>query len=1300
MGEIESQLAKHPGIKETVVTTIETIDDKQLCAYVVPRVSHAASTGKRFKTSELKNYLLRYLPEYMVPSYFVRLDNMPLTPNGKIDRGALPAPGLQVDETYTAPRDEIEKKLVEIWSKVLGIEKEKIGINDNFFHLGGHSLNATILASRIHKELKVNVPFSRIFKTPHIRGLAAFIKNAETQRFFSIEAVEKKDYYILSSSQRRLFFLQRMDETGTAYNMPSVWQLEGDLDIKKLAAVFQRLIQRHESLRTSFYMVNDEPVQRIERDTEGTKGLAPSHRGSARRAVNSFIRAFDLSRAPLFRVGLIDQEKGKNILMVDMHHIISDGMSTGILVREFMDLYSGKGRPALRIQYKDYSQWQYRRGLEKTIKLQEAYWLKEFSREIPVLNLPTDYPRPAVRDFAGDSIAFEIHRQETDDLRSLADERGVTLFMLLLAIYTVCLTKLCGQEDIVVGTPIAGRRHADIEPIMGMFVNNLALWNFPEGQKPFTQFLEEVKENTVKALENQDYLYENLVDKVAVNRDIGRNPLFDTVFTLQNLNTMEIEIPGLQLSPYEYENKTSKFDLTLSGTELENKILLTFEYSDKLFKEETIRRFTGYFTKTVSTVIHGPGTRISDIEIIDEDEKNRILHEFNDTAADYPKDKTIHRLFEERAERTPDHAALHGCMIARMHEEDVSITYKELNKESGLLAYTLIEKGVCPDTVVGIMIERSVEMIIGILAILKAGGAYMPIDPDYPQERIDFMLKDSGAKILVTDPGFTKKSEKLSIVNCQLLMVNDKPSYRRRLNKPPKEANSINNYQLTINNLQLKQTHLAYIIYTSGTTGRPKGVLIQHENVVRLLFNDKNSFDFNRGDVWTMFHSSCFDFSVWEMYGALLYGGQLLVIPKMAARDPGIFSGILKEKGVTVLNQTPPAFYNLVDMELKNPKKELNIRFVIFGGGALKPGKLKDWKEKYPQTKLVNMYGITETTVHVTFKEIGNDEIESGIGNIGKPIPTMTAYIIDRDRGLQPIGVAGELVVGGKGVARGYLNRPELTAEKFDRDLWDYHDEKLLRGVQGGGFLEKSPPGRRRQKIYKSGDLARWLVNGEMEYLGRIDHQVKIRGFRVELGEIETQLTGHEDIKEAVVISKENENSDQYLCAYIVSHKKFNVSQLREYLAGKLPDYMIPSYFVQVDHVPLTPNGKIDGKALEANNLKLGAGVEYAAPKNEIEKIIANIWKKELNLDKVGIYDNFFELGGNSLNVLHIINKLKEALEQDISLVDIFTYPTIDSLYRHLKQDEADEIFSNEKIEESADMMEDAMQLLMGDEDE
>ncbi|UCH97246.1 MAG: amino acid adenylation domain-containing protein, partial [Candidatus Aminicenantes bacterium] len=760
LGEIESHLITHPAVKEAAVNAISGPDgDNDLCAYIV------FDSGTTVTSGELRDYLANQLPDYMIPPYFVPMETIPLTPSGKVNRKALPLPGLTgKDKTgYTPPRNEIEKKLVDIWSGVLNADHSSISINNNFFRLGGHSLNATIAISRIHQYFNIRLTLADIFKTPTIRGLARTIKGAVRieDKYYPIEKVEKKEYYLLSSAQKRLYILDQVEFASTSYNMPEVYQLAEEPDKSRLEQAFRQLIQRHESFRTSFIMPDDEPVQQIHDEvkfeieyfdlaTENTEGVAPPTS-----TIKNFIRPFGLSRPPLLRAGLIKTENEKSLLLVDMHHIISDGISMTIFQKELAALYHSKQLPPPIIQYKDYAQWQHKESRKEKMKRQEEYWLKEFKGEIPVLNLPTDFPRPTIQSFAGNTLYFQLGKEQAEVLNLLAATEHTTLFMILFAIFNILLAKLGGQENIVVGTPTAGRRHADLENIIGMFINTLALKNYPSGDKKFSEFLAEVKTKTLDVFENQEYQFEDLVELLNVPRDASRNPLFDVMFVLQNIEEKETHQPGLEMTPYKYLNNICKFDMTLITEETDVGLSFDLGYCTRLFKEETIRFFISYLKKIISLVTTNPQIKISEIEFISDQEKKKILYDFNNTNREYPADKTIPGLFAEQAEQTPDHTAVVGAhQLHELHEKGTRglaplyITYKELNKQSLQLANLLLEeKGVKPSTMVAIMMEKSLEMIIGILGILKAGCAYVPLDPQAPLSRTKYLLQECGASL-------------------------------------------------------------------------------------------------------------------------------------------------------------------------------------------------------------------------------------------------------------------------------------------------------------------------------------------------------------------------------------------------------------------------------------------------------------------------------------------------------------------------------------------------------------------------
>ncbi|NIM15005.1 MAG: amino acid adenylation domain-containing protein [Candidatus Aminicenantes bacterium] len=1193
--------------------------DKYLCAYLV---SHS---GNEPEISALKEYLSLELPGYMVPRYFVLVPEMPLTRNGKVDVKKLPLPEVGGRDNYEAPVDDVDRKLADIWAEVLGLKPETISLNDNFFELGGHSLKATILAAKIHREFNIKVPLAVIFDIPVMRELSGYIKDAAKEDFISIQPMEKKEFYALSSAQKRLYALYRMDPGSTVYNTYTVMRLEAEPDREMLETVFPKLIERHESLRTSFVLAAEEPVQRIHNEV----AFEIEYEGkNPKQIIRDFVRPFDLSRAPLLRIGLVRLEGKKHILLVDMHHIITDGSSQRVLESEFKALYAGEGLSPLRLQYRDFSEWQNSSRHREALKQQEEYWLELYRDELPVLDLPMDFQRPAVQSFEGSSVVFGIGEEENIKLVERVKRSDVTLYTFVLAGFYILLSKLGGREDIVVGTPVAARRHVDLEKIIGMMVNTLALRNYPAGWKTFKTFLTEVKQNTIQAFENQEYPFEELVNRVTGQRDACRNPMFDVMFNFLERHEIQAEKsysrsdPDLNL----HRKSIAKFDLTLTCMEFANEVLFSFEYCTDLFDSSTIDRFIRYFKRIIHQVVDNSEIAVSEIDLLSSEE----LEEFNDTEAWYPADKTIHGLFEEQVVRMPDGVAVvgHGCMDAWMHEE-VHITYRELNKRSDQLAQVLRERGVLVDDIIGIMMERSVEMIIGMLGILKAGAAYLPIDPDYPKERIDYMLADSSARILVSELSeVSKVSGEIEVVKL-IELSKELPTHLTHLTHP---------------------THLCYVIYTSGSTGRSKGVAVQHSSIVNTLWWQKNYYSFNTEESVLQIPSFSFDSSVEDIFTPLISGSRLVLIEQGNRFNLEYLAKRVIDQRITHFLITPGlyrAFLNDIAGSLTG------LKTVILAGESFTVELVNDHFKKLLAVKLYNEYGPTENSVCSTVYEFtGDNDVR-----IGKPINNVKVFILNRGGGLNPVGVPGELCLSGAGLVRGYLNNPELTNEKF------------LRGSRGQ-FLQKEPPGRRRQKLYKTGDLARWLPDGNIEFLGRMDEQVKIRGFRIEPGEIETRLQEHDKISEAVVIAREDEGGEKYLCAYIVSEVELTALEVREYLVPGLPDYMIPWSFTRLTKLPLAPNGKIDRRALpEPEKIWPGGDIEYVSPRNEVEKTLKETWESVLGRDKISITDNFFTLGGDSIKSIQVAARMKKAGYR-VEMRNIFRYPSIAELAALVKKEE------------------------------
>ncbi|MCX8130080.1 MAG: amino acid adenylation domain-containing protein [Clostridia bacterium] len=835
---------------------------------------------------------------------------------------------------------------------------------------------------------------------------------------------------------------------------------------------------------------------------------------------------------------------------------------------------------------------------------ERKYWNEKLKGEITMSAFPASSYATEEHETKKAYVYSNISTSTSEKLVSMTRNSHYGMYMFLLAAFEYLLYRYTGNEDIVVGMPAF---KSDTEATSTK--NILLLRSIVDGKAAFKDFLLEIKKTVTEADRYSNFPYSKISGLINPERGNESNPYVKTMVLMEEIHDTNML-------------EDTDTDLIFSFSVKEKLVKLNMEYNPALYGRNMMQQIIEQFSNILDTVTQDPKINLADINILSEKDSHRILYELNNTQASYPEEKTIHLLFEEQAGRKPDNTAV----IFR----DDKILYKELNEKSNQLARKLREHGACPDKVIAIMAERSIEMIIGMLAVLKAGGAYLPIDPDYPEERISYMLEDSGTEILLTYN--TNNAVQLALGSDKNIKVID-------LCEESLFSGDCSNLS-AVN----KPTDLAYIIYTSGTTGKSKGVMIEHRNVVRLMFNDKMQFDFSDTDVWTMFHSFCFDFSVWEIYGALLYGGKLVIVSKQSAQDPGEYLRLLKKNTVTILNQTPTAFYSLMNEELKSDDQSLAIRYVVFGGEALHPLMLKKWREKYPETKLINMYGITETTVHVTYKEISEKEIEMGISNIGKPIPTLTVYIMDKHLRLLPVGAIGELCVGGDGVGRGYLNRPELTKERFVEN-----------------------PYKKGERLYRSGDLAKLLPDGDMEYYGRIDHQVKIRGHRIELGEIESVILKYGPVQEAVAVVGEDTNKNKYICLYYVSMESLSVSELRGYLAGKLPGYMIPAYFVHMDKIPVTSNNKVDRKSLPKPESCICAEVEYEAPRNEIEEKLLDIWREVLEIGDTGINGNFFNLGGDSIKAISLINKVNRGLGTSILIKDIYMNQTIKELGEFIK---------------------------------
>ncbi|MDY8026325.1 amino acid adenylation domain-containing protein, partial [Paenibacillus polymyxa] len=1079
--------------------------------------------------------------------------------------------------------------------------------------------------------------------------MAGAIASLEETRHSSIPKAEEKAYYPVSSAQKRLYVLHQLDGSELNYNLPSALQLGGALNEAKVEKALTTLVARHDMLRTGFEIVNGEPVQRIHPLVAFKVEKLQASEDQVAAILEGFIQPFDLTQPPLLRALLIELEKEKFLLALDIHHIGSDGLSMDVLLREFVRLYNGEELPELRIQYKDYAVWQQSEEQRQRIKRQEEYWRGVFSSELPVLELPLDFSRPAVQQFDGQTLTFTLDAEKSEALKRLAGDSGATLYMLLLAAYSVLLHKYAGQEDIVVGTPIAARSHADLQPIIGMFVNTLALRLGPAAERTFLDYLQEVKETTLGAYEHQDYPFEELVEALQVSRDLSRNPLFDTMFSLQKHESLDLTLEGLQWSLFDIEEKTAKFDLSFDIVEADNELVCKIEYATSLFRQETMVRLAGHYEQLLVSILAQPGARITDLDILTDSEKHDLLVGFDVSSSALAKqpaaegigleadeswrERTIHELFEEQAERTPEQVAV--------VYEDSRLTYRELNERANRLARSLRAPGAQADQPIAIMAERSLEMIVGIYAILKAGGAYVPIDPQFPQERIRYMLEDSGARLLLIQSHLRESASFAGtepLGGLSLVDLNDPSAYDEDgSNLEPASG----------------PEHLAYVIYTSGSTGKPKGVMVEHRPVINRLLWMQNAYPIDSRDTILQKTAITFDVSVWELFWWAWTGAKVCLLPPGGEKNPETILDTIERQAVTTMHFVPSMLHAFLEYVERQPSEDLgnklsSLKRVFASGEALATSHVsRFWQwiaSSVNQAQLINLYGPTEATVDVSYYDCGPEETHVSVP-IGKPISNIRLHIVkEGTTALQPIGVPGELCIAGEGLARGYLNRPELTVEKFVECPF-------------------TPGGR----MYRTGDLARWLPDGNIEYMGRIDHQVKIRGYRIELGEVEAQVLKVASVQEAVVIAREDEAGQKHLCAYFVVDKPLAASELRSALAEDLPTYMIPSYFVQLERMPLTHSGKLDRKALPAPESSVLVGTEYVAPRTPAEQTLVAVWQKVLGTGRpIGVMDNFFELGGDSIKSIQVSSRLYQA-GYKLEIKHLFKYPTVAELSPYLQ---------------------------------
>jgi amino acid adenylation domain-containing protein len=1253
LGEITSVLERHARVEGAIViASAVNGHDKELIAY---------TTGQA-DALELREYLRKQLPAYMVPGYYVHLESLPLTSNGKVNKKALPLPEVTGigEVTYIAPSTATEKALAGIWAEVLGMPKKTISVKGDFFDMGGHSIKAIRLLGLIHKELGVKLVLKELFSDSTIERLAIVITNKELETYQPINVIPEEPDYQLSSAQRRLWVLNQYEGVDGAYNISYVIQLDGHLNKEALEKAFESMAFRHEALRTVFKEDKDgaprQHIISIEQYRFQLKETDLRETADRQRLVNELIdrdniENFDFTEGPLWRCHLLHLETDKYILVMVHHHIISDGWSMDIFRKEWCAFYNafatGKELqlPLLRIQYKDYAAWHTHQLESADVIPHKDYWIKQFEGEIPVLELPADKERPAVKTFNGASLTSTIDNEVLEKLNKTGKLLGGTLFMSLLACVNALFYRYTNQEDIVIGSPTAGREHPDLEDQIGFYINTLALRTRFSGSGSYEDLFQQVKEVTLGAYEHQLYPYDELVDALKLPRNINRNPLFDVMVVLQDsIKQFDFKLNGLQTSIYEGgEYKIAKFDISFMFSESENGLELFLDYNTDIYSTEQMKRMLRHFENIMTSIAKDPKQSLGAIDFLTNEEKQKLLYEFNNTLIDYPKEKTLAGIFEEQVLKTPDAIAL------RQHDQEMS--YRELNAQANQLARYLVDHGVNKGDNIGLLVTRGFNMIIGMFGILKAGGAYVPIDPGYPIDRQEYILQNSVVTKVIADGDYPL--EKLT-----------SPDLFVKLKTLDLTVYANNNL-----GLEIDSTQLAYTIYTSGSTGRPKGVMIEHHSAVNLVLWVNTEYNIGTDDRLLFITSMCFDLSVYDIFGMLSAGGSLVIVEQQELMDVPVLKDMMIKYKITFWDSVPTTMDYLVrELEVHNTDYLQETLKVVFMSGDWIPVNLPERIKKYfPNTKVISLGGATEGTVWSNFYPV--EKVDSKWGSIpyGRPMNNNFFYILNEQLQPAPIGVVGELYIGGVGVARGYANDKEKTDYAFVKD--PFND-------RAGG------------RMYRTGDLGRMQPDLNMEFIGRKDDQVKIRGYRIELGEIESVLRQCELVSQAVVLAKADKERKKRLVGYVVGKENYDRLTVISFLKSKLPDYMVPTLWVELDNIPLTSNGKIDKKALPEFDAEEQIKDQYVAPRTESEKVLVEIWEDVLKINNVGVTHDFFDLGGHSLLAVQIVNQIKKRTGRILPISILFKYGNIESLNTFLIENDAEkEIKSLVPIKPSGNKM-------------
>ena len=1241
LGEVEAVLSQHPGVREVAVTAREDeTGNKALVAYLVAETEH------RIETGEVRSYLKQRLPDYMIPSAFLLLDHFPLTPNGKLDLPALPAPprsALSRSAEYFAARTITEELLCGIWAGVLKVER--VGIDDNFFDLGGHSLLATQVISRMRRIFGQVVSLRLLFEYPRVRELAQQVERERREtagvEVKPLRAVAREAAGLpLSYAQQRLWFLAQMEPESSFYNMPMAVRMSGKLNLEALERSLAEVIRRHESLRTSFSTLDEQPVQLIAEAVSLSMPLIDlSHLDEAEREARlkqearaEAGRGFDLREPPLLRVRMLRLAQDEHVLLLTMHHIISDGWSMGVLVREVGALYEayerGEESPLeeLEVQYGDYAVWQRERLKGEELERELGYWREQLRGAPAVLELPTDRVRPPVQTYRGARQSALIPLKLVEALKTLSRREEVTFFMLLLAAFKTVLYRYTRQTDIIVGTPSSNRNFIEIESVIGFFVNMLVMRTDLSGNPTFLELLQRVKVMALEAYAHQDLPFEQLVEQLQPERSLSRHPLFQVLFQLGDATIESLRLPGLTLAPIEIKRQTTQFDLNFNLQETKQGLTATIEFSTDLFDSETISNLLRHWRVLLEGIVDNPARRISEFPLLTDDERHRVLIQWNDTKTDYPTSGLIHELFEGQVARSPQAVAL--CF------DDLALSYSQLNDRADQLAhFLLLHYRLGPDSIVALCLDRSLDMPLALLAILKAGAAYLPLDPLAPPHRLAFMLAQSDATLLLTQ---SHLSHRLPPHSLPVLCLDD-------------EAGRIAQHRWQPVPVTASPHNLAYVIYTSGSTGEPKGVMCTHGGVVNRLLWMQETYGLGADDSVLQKTPYSFDVSVWEFFWPLLNGGRLVMARPGGQMESSYLLETIAGQQVSIMHFVPSMLEVFVEEEEVSARSG-SLRLVISSGEALSY-ELEQRFMGRVGARLANLYGPTEASIDVTYWECGRASEKRAVP-IGRPIANMEAYVLDER--MEPVGVGlrGELYLAGVGLARGYLHRPDLTAERF---------------------LPHPYSAEAGARLYRTGDVVRYNERGELEYVGRADRQVKVRGYRIELGEVEAALREMEGVREAaVVVREEEEGEGSVMVAYVVAETehRIEIGEVRSYLKERLPEHMIPSAFLLLDHFPLTPNGKLDFAALPAPAASIFShSAGYFAARTITEELLCGIWAEVLKVERVGIDDNFFDLGGHSLLATQVISRMRRIFGQVVSLRLLFEYPRVRELAQQVERE-------------------------------